>query len=434
MRERNVVVAIVQAGPGRFLIVFNHNWGGFSFPMTVLPDGENPIRDHAVQALVHDLGFPLPHATAELFARVRLVGPSQSTGEDTLYQFFLFEVNPGQPLDLAAAPAHRRAQFFDQADRHTRRDLTWTFPDLLREFVDAQEVALAVVTRPGADGPEFLLVHNERFGGYFFPVRRIRSDAGAEPTAVGAVRTDTGYTGPAVPTYLGEALAVQHSPRFDLERQYRFHVCAVALPHVDLSRHQNGLERALSGRQSVWLSADGLRNPPAGVTLSPTMPLVRVAVTGLTPPTGPLRTSEGGLAAIVRKVADRREWLVIWNGRWGAFFLVGGHRLPHETFRECVVREVGEELAGPFGMAASEYMVATTPTHQHRFRAVSGSTNQWTDYTLEVFAVTLTPAALGRLADPPAGAPRIAWVTDAEIHALETSGGQPISPTVEIVL
>lgn len=433
MREQNVVVAVVQAGPGRFLIVFNRRWGGFSFPMTVLPDGENPTGPLAVQALARDLRCSLPNATASQFARVRLVGPSQRTGEDTLYQFFLFTVDPGQPLDLSAVPVwseRQRPTIAPAADLLTRTDVTWTVPALVREFVENQEAALAVVTRAGDDGPEFLLVHNDRFDGYFFPVRRVRSDAAAGPTAVGAVRTDTGYTGDAVPEYLGEALAVQHSPRFGVDRQYRFHVCAVTLPDVDLHRPGGPLEQALRGRDFVWLSAAQLSRPP--VVLSPTMAHVRATVVGLTPPTppGPLPPSEGGLALIERTVGDRRERLVRWNDNWGAFFLVGGHRLGSETFRECVVREVGEEL----GLTPAECPVAATPTHRRQYRAVSGSTGQLTAYTMEVFAAVPTDAARARIENASAGAPPVAWVSDDEIRDLETNDGRPISPTVGLLV
>jgi ADP-ribose pyrophosphatase YjhB (NUDIX family) len=424
MRERNVVVAIVRDGAGRFLLTYNNHWDGFSFPMTVLADGTNPTGERARAALARDLRAPHPHATADQFATVRLVGPSGSTGEDTLYHFTLFEVTPNEVLDLSAVPVwneSRRPVFATRDELLARRDLTWTVPALVREFVDSQDVALAVVTRPGDDGPEFLLVNNERFGGYFFPVRRVRAEGTATPTAVGAVRADTGYTGPALAEYRGEVSAVQHSPRFDRARNYRFHVCGVALPDIDLHRPGGPLERALGGRAYRWLTASQLR--ASQVPLSPTVELVRAAVEAVptAPPTGRLPVSEGALALVTR--GDKR--LVLWNENWGAFFLVGGHKRPNETFRECAAREIGEEL----GLQPSDYTLGAHPV-RHEYRAVSGRTGVLTEYALEVFDTTLTPAALARLDS----APRTAWVTDAEIRELETHSGQPISPTVSIVL
>lgn len=423
MRERNVVVAIVRDEAGRFLLAYNRHWDGFSFPMTVL-DGDNPTGELARAALARDLRASHLHATAGQLTNVHIVGESARTGEQTLYHFTLFEVRPAVALDLAAVPVFtdgHRPVFVGYDDLLLRNDLTWTVPALVREFVGSQDVALAVVTRPGPDGPEYLLVHNERFGGYFFPARRVRADARAVPTAVGAVRSDTGYTGPALAEYHSEVPAVQHSPRFDRERNYRFHVCGVALPDIDLHRPGGPLERALGGRAYRWLTASQLR--ASQVPLSPTVELVRAAVEAVptAPPTGRLPVSEGALALVTR--GDKR--LVLWNENWGAFFLVGGHKRPNETYRECAAREIGEEL----GLEPSDYTLAAHPV-RHEYRAISGRTGVLTAYTLEVFDTTLTPAALDRVAT----AQRTAWVTDAEMRELETHSGQPISPTVSIVL
>ena len=69
---------------------------------------------------------------------------------------------------------------------------------------------------------------------------------------------------------------------------------------------------------------------------------------------GPLRRSEGGIALIQRTLAGKREWLAQWNENWKAFFFIGGHQQGNETFRECVTREIEEEL----GLTPAECPVA----------------------------------------------------------------------------
>ena len=70
----------------------------------------------------------------------------------------------------------------------------------------------------------------------------------------------------------------------------------------------------------------------------------------------PLRQSEGGIAVIRRAGrSGRAEWLAQWNERWAAFFLIGGHRETGESFRDCVTREVAEELElGPAAYAVGD--------------------------------------------------------------------------------
>ena len=103
MREQKVVVAIIQDSQGRFLVTFNPKWGGYAFPMRAVPENTDMLGSSAIQAAEHDLGCRLPSATATELDYMGRFGVSQRTGEETLYEYWLFAVEPGQALDLLAA-------------------------------------------------------------------------------------------------------------------------------------------------------------------------------------------------------------------------------------------------------------------------------------------------------------------------------------------
>ena len=66
-------------------------------------------------------------------------------------------------------------------------------------------------------------------------------------------------------------------------------------------------------------------------------------------------------AVIRRDERGQTLWLAQWNPKWGAYHFVSGHKRPEEKFRECLVREIGEELHLCEGL---DYRIASTaPTH-----------------------------------------------------------------------
>ena len=361
-------------GQGRFLVTFNAKWGGYAFPTIAVPEDGEILGSLAAQATEHDLGCRLPNATATELDYMGHFGVSQRNGEETLYEYWLYTVEPNQALDLLAAPTwnNNPPMFLTYAELTRRTDLTWSTPAIAQEFVESQEAVLAVVTRAGERETEFLLVENNNYGGYFFPTQRVKTEVKPDRVAIGTVRSDLGYRGPATATLLGEVHDVHFSNRFHLDRRYRFHVCEVQLPEVDLHQPGNVLEQALlrRGRRFVWLPGRRLNDP--SITLSPTMAAVRSTVLSQVPPrtfAGPLRQSKGGIALIQRTIAGKREWLAQWNDNWKAFFFVGGHRRDRETFHDCVVREIEEEL----GLSPQECPVSANPTHHLEYRAISRS-------------------------------------------------------------
>jgi hypothetical protein len=184
-------------------------------------------------------------------------------------------VDPGQPLDLAAANApDGHAPFFaDLSMVESRADVTWSTKQIARHLVETQEVSVAVVVWEGKDGPEYLLVWNDNYRGYFLPSARVRSEFKPDAVARRAVRSDLGYRGEVVCTWKADIADIHYSNRYQRDRSYRFHVCEARLPDVDLNAADNALEAALrrGGRRWLWLPAGRL---PSGLTLSPTLTAV----------------------------------------------------------------------------------------------------------------------------------------------------------------
>ena len=49
-----------------------------------------------------------------------------------------------------------------------------------------------------------------------------------------------------------------------------------------------------------------------------------------------MRVSEAALALITRVTPQgEAEYLTQWNEKWQAYSLIGGHREPDESFRDC---------------------------------------------------------------------------------------------------
>jgi 8-oxo-dGTP pyrophosphatase MutT (NUDIX family) len=140
-----------------------------------------------------------------------------------------------------------------------------------------------------------------------------------------------------------------------------------------------------------------------------------------------MRQSEAAVA-LIRLVRDgQTHWLAQWNDKWGAFHFVSGHRRPDETFRECLVREIAEELHLSDG---TDYQVsAERPTHLE-FVDFSQSTQTQTRYIMELFSVELNPGAHPRVESNPANC----WLNAAEIEAGQTRDGQPVSATMKRLL
>jgi 8-oxo-dGTP pyrophosphatase MutT (NUDIX family) len=140
-----------------------------------------------------------------------------------------------------------------------------------------------------------------------------------------------------------------------------------------------------------------------------------------------MRKSEAALAVIRRARDSGSRWLALWNAKWDAFHFVGGHRHPGETFRECMVREISEELGLRDG---TDCRVEPAPLAHLDYTAWSNHARVDTEYAMELFAVELFEHAERSLDSNPS----VRWLTDDEIRLERCQDGRPVSPTMGFLL
>lgn len=142
-----------------------------------------------------------------------------------------------------------------------------------------------------------------------------------------------------------------------------------------------------------------------------------------------MRQSIAALALIRRQEEEgRARWLTQWNRKWKAIALVGGHKRPEETFRDCVIRETEEELGLQYG---TDFEVAPEPLAHLNYTAFSHSAGEETRYTIELFDVHLTNMTVE---EKVSADPQNYWLDPNEIQMGLTSDGKRISPTVALLL
>jgi 8-oxo-dGTP pyrophosphatase MutT (NUDIX family) len=142
----------------------------------------------------------------------------------------------------------------------------------------------------------------------------------------------------------------------------------------------------------------------------------------------PRRRSVAAVALIRRLELWQTLYLTQWNPNWRALHLIAGHKHPEESFRVCLIREVGEEL----GLSeAKDFVASSGPLARLDFDALSGSARQMTAYTMEVFGVELIGDSA--LAKVEANSDN-RWVTEAEIRAGRCADGTRVSPTIGRIL
>ena len=123
------------------------------------------------------------------------------------------------------------------------------------------------------------------------------------------------------------------------------------------------------------------------------------------------------------------RWLGRWNRSWRAFFFVSGHKAPQESFRQCVVREIREELGlreGP------DYRLRPVPAARVTFEAMSRRAGVVTRYEMELLDIELLDSDatqdLGRH-------PNVRWLKEQEIRAGQCDDGKAVSATMlEVML
>ncbi len=138
---------------------------------------------------------------------------------------------------------------------------------------------------------------------------------------------------------------------------------------------------------------------------------------------GAMRRSEAAIALIRGDFESTTQWLAQWNEGWQAFNFVGGHRHDDESFRECMIRELDEELGLREG---ADLLVPTAPVKHLEYTAVSQRAREETEYVIELFDVALVgDRALAAIAGNPANR----WLSEPEIMARRCHDGRPVGET-----
>jgi tetratricopeptide (TPR) repeat protein/8-oxo-dGTP pyrophosphatase MutT (NUDIX family) len=136
-----------------------------------------------------------------------------------------------------------------------------------------------------------------------------------------------------------------------------------------------------------------------------------------------MRRSEAAIALIRREQDGQTLWLAQWNEGWHALSFVGGHRHDDESFRDCMIRELEEELGLREG---ADVLVPAARSVHLEYTAVSRRTREETEYVLELFDVTLVG---GRAIPAIDGNPANRWLSEPEIMACQSHDGRPVSET-----
>ncbi len=140
-----------------------------------------------------------------------------------------------------------------------------------------------------------------------------------------------------------------------------------------------------------------------------------------------MRRSIAALALIRREENGRPRWLAQWNPNWKAYSFVGGHKRAEESFRECMVREIGEELGLEEG---TDFVMAGAPAAHLEYNAWSHGAREETTYTMELFDVQLEPSARAAIEANPANR----WLSEDEVRTGRSADGRPVSETVSLIL
>jgi 8-oxo-dGTP pyrophosphatase MutT (NUDIX family) len=142
-----------------------------------------------------------------------------------------------------------------------------------------------------------------------------------------------------------------------------------------------------------------------------------------------MRTSEAALALIVRQPpGGQPEYLTQWSDRWQMFSLIGGHIEEGETPRECLIREVKEELE----VTDEQFRVAESPVKPRiEYVAFSHGSGVETLYRMELFKVEILSEEAFKKIET-LGKNR--WQSENEIVKLRTTDDRPISEQVRTLL
>ena len=424
--QKNVVGAVIEDDRQRVLLTWNDEWQGYSFPLNQIVDGETPRAKDAIAAVNDDLQTDLINARGSNLEFIVCAGVSPTSGRLTNYNVWLFQINLAEDhkkfeqaiAKLADSP--HPPIWIHYSEIKTRSDVTWSAIEFVKDFVDRENVVLSIVSRAGKHDTEVLLVWNENYQGYFFPAQRIKSASGCELVAESTIKHDLGYAGELASRLFGEVEHRHYSPRYDLRRDFRYLLCEVRLPKVDLHFPHGVIEHFLNRREHryKWVPVGDLLQPSVEATIS--MPAIATVVANqlkgqIIPPE--TRVSKGVVVLIQRFEGERRLWLLRRHEDWEAFTLIFGRRRDDLELPESVRAVVEEKLGTIIGDGEAESQV--------NFHAISRSTGKLTSYQNQVVRSGITAEAVEELK----GVKGFIWASDEEIYRLRDTTGRHIHET-----
>ncbi len=141
-----------------------------------------------------------------------------------------------------------------------------------------------------------------------------------------------------------------------------------------------------------------------------------------------MRNSVAAIALIQQEENNQTTWLSRWNPTWNGFSFVSGQQSNGESFRDCLIRELTEEL----GLEPdADFLVAQKPHSNWEYTAFADGTRVKTAFTMELYDVELT----GDFShDKIASDTDNRWLLPAEIQAAATTDGHPVSGTMALLL
>jgi 8-oxo-dGTP pyrophosphatase MutT (NUDIX family) len=141
-----------------------------------------------------------------------------------------------------------------------------------------------------------------------------------------------------------------------------------------------------------------------------------------------MQNSVAAIALIQREMNGQTQWLSRWNSSGKSFSFVGGHKSEGETFRECLIREVMEEL----GLEPEADFVVEAEAHSHlEYVAWSAGARGQTAYTMELYPLQLTgDFSHEKIASDADNR----WLHASEIQSALTTDGKAVSGTMALLL
>lgn len=136
-----------------------------------------------------------------------------------------------------------------------------------------------------------------------------------------------------------------------------------------------------------------------------------------------IRRAEAAFALFtLRDSYSRREVLTQWNLPWQRYSLIGGRREVGESFRDCCVREIEEELG--LRREVDFQVAATSLVPRCEYRAHSQRRAEETYYVFEVFRATMESASALALVTQDK---RNRWLTEHEVQFGATKDGAAVA-------